>query len=130
MLTPWNTAFSEKLVHAPRINKFSAFCEGSLLRSKEQLWTLACASQSSPHVSIVFRIHFNNIILPSMNRPSEWSLPFRFPYQNCVLYLYALHAADLSFKYVILFSSKIIVFFLHFISEVAWDEGRGGLLQA
>jgi hypothetical protein len=39
------------------------------------------------------------------------------------LYLYALHAADLSFKYVILFSSKIIVFF--FTLHIRSGLGRG-----
>jgi len=80
-LTPWRTAFLEKLTVPQLIENSPAFY------GTRRFIACPCPQanepSSRPPILIYFNVH-SNIILPSTLRSSKWSLSLRFPHQNPV----------------------------------------------
>jgi hypothetical protein len=78
-LTSWNRALIEKMIVSQLVKKFPAFYEirsSITVFTRSRHWTLSRTTWTHPHTHILLLIYLS-IILPSMARSLEWSLPFR-----------------------------------------------------
>ena len=88
-LVPWSRVLLEKSVSSPANQESPCILlnvEGSVLCSKQ---SATCPYPEPDYSSSCFPILFfkinSNIILPSMHSSSNWSLSFRFSFQNPVV---------------------------------------------
>jgi hypothetical protein len=63
--------------------------------------------ESSPHIITPYLIHFN-IVLPNTPWSSKWSVPFRFPDQNCLCISHVSHAYRMSCNLILLLIKFIL----------------------